>query len=89
MLLLLSDNRSETPPPKFDPSQPFTGVELIISGLPLGSLTAAMDHLNAVVEDLHRKGAEIPLLQIYPHNHLTPQLCRCLTLRAVVGITPL
>ena len=61
--LPLSDDRSETPPPEFDP-QPFTGIELIVSGLPLGSLTTAADHLNAVVEDLRRKGAEIPLLQI-------------------------
>jgi len=61
--LPLSDDRSETPPPEFDP-QPFTGVELIVSGLPLGSLTATADHLNAVVEDLRRKGAEIPPLQI-------------------------
>jgi hypothetical protein len=61
--LPLSDDRSETPPPEFDP-QPFTGVELIVSGLPLGSITAAADHLNAVVEDQRRKGTEIPLLQI-------------------------
>jgi len=61
--LPLSVDRSETPPPEFD-LQPFTGVELIVSGLPLSSLTAAAEHLNAVVEDLRRKGAEIPLLQI-------------------------
>ena len=37
---------------------------LIILGLPLGSLTAATEHLNAVVEELSRKGIEILPLQV-------------------------
>jgi hypothetical protein len=60
----VSGERSETPPPDFDPSHPFTGVELIASGLPFTSLTSADDHLSQVIQDITNNGPPTPDLQI-------------------------
>ena len=70
--LPLSDDRSETPPPEFNSSQPFTGLELIISGLPTDSFSAATDHLNGVVEKLRLEGAKIPVLHISSPANVQP-----------------
>ena len=56
--------RSETPPPNFDPSHPFTGVELIISGLPYTSIFLAAEHLNQIIHDIVTAGTPMPNLQI-------------------------
>jgi hypothetical protein len=60
----VSGERSETPPPDFDPSHPFTGVELIVSGLPFTSITSAAEHLHQVIRDIVADGRSMPGLQI-------------------------
>jgi hypothetical protein len=60
----VSGERSETPPPDFDPTHPFTGVELTISGLPYSSISSAADHLNQIVRDIASSGTPLPDLQI-------------------------
>ena len=60
----VSGERSETPPPDFDPSHPFTGVELIVSGLPFTSISSASKHLSQVVQDIVNNGTPMPELQI-------------------------
>ena len=60
----VSGERSETPPPDFDPSHPFTGVELIVSGLPFTSISSASEHLSQVVQDIVNNGTPMPELQI-------------------------
>jgi len=51
-------------PPDFDPTHPFTGVELIISGLPYSSISSAADHLNQIIRDIVSRGTLLPDLQI-------------------------
>jgi len=70
--LPLSDDRSETPPPEFNPSQPFTGLELTISGLPIDSFLAATDHLNRIVEKLRLEGTRILILHISSPANVQP-----------------
>ena len=60
----VSGERSETPPPDFDPSHPFTGVELIVSGLPFTSISSASEHLSQVIQDLVNNDTPMPELQI-------------------------
>ena len=57
---LLTNNR----PPGFDPTHPFTGVELIISGLPFTSVTSAAEHLSQVIHKIVSDGTPLPELQI-------------------------
>ena len=68
----VSGERSETPPPDFDPSHPFTGVELIISGLPFTSITSAAEQLNQVVRDIVASGTPLPDLQIVSPSNRQP-----------------
>ena len=56
--------RSETPPPDFDPSHPFMGIELIVSGLPFTSISSASEHLSQIVQDLVNNDTPMPELQI-------------------------
>ncbi|KJA14060.1 hypothetical protein HYPSUDRAFT_209040 [Hypholoma sublateritium FD-334 SS-4] len=63
-LFPVSGERSETPPPDLDPTHPFTGVELTVSGLPYTSLTSASDHLNQIIRGIISKGTSLPDLQI-------------------------
>ena len=60
----VSGERSETPPPDFDPTHPFTGVELTVSGLPFTSISSAADHLNQTIQDFVADGTPMPELQI-------------------------
>src|SRR6266702_8218153 len=60
----ISGERSETPPPGFDPTHPFTGVELIVSGLPFTSTTSAAEHLNQIIRKIESDGTPLPELQI-------------------------
>ncbi|KAF8151316.1 hypothetical protein B0H34DRAFT_801081 [Crassisporium funariophilum] len=60
----VSGERSETPPPDFDPTHPFTGLELTVSGLPYTSLTSAVEHLNQIIQKIISEGTERPDLQI-------------------------
>jgi hypothetical protein len=60
----ISGERSETPPPNFDPTHPFTGVELTVSGLPFTSITSAAEHLNQTVQDIVAGGTPLPDLQV-------------------------
>jgi len=70
--LPLSKDRSETPPPEFNPSQPFTGIELIVSGLPTNSFSAATDHLNGIIDNLRLAGARIPPLHFSSPANVQP-----------------
>ena len=70
--LPLSDDRSETPPPEANLSQPFIGIELIVSGLPTNSFSAATDHLHAVIDNLRHQGARSPPLQISSPANIQP-----------------
>jgi len=70
--LPLSDDRSETPPPDANPQQPFTGLELIVSGLPSDTFISATEHLKATIENLRRQGAEIPELHISSPANVQP-----------------
>ena len=60
----VSGERSETPPPDFDPTHPFTGVELTVSGLPFTSISSAADHLNQTIQELVANGTPMPELQV-------------------------
>ena len=60
----VSGERSETPPPDFNPSHPFTGVELTVSGLPFTTITSAADHLNQTLQDIVSDGTPMPDLQV-------------------------
>jgi hypothetical protein len=68
----VSGERSETPPPDYDPSHPFTGVELIVSGLPFTSITSAAEHLNQIIRDIKAKGTSLPDLQIVSPSSRQP-----------------
>lgn len=70
--LPLSEDRSETPPPKFNHSQPFTSIELIVSGLLTNSFSAATDHLIGIVDNLRLAGARIPPLHISSPVNVQP-----------------
>jgi len=70
--LPLSDDRSETPLPDANPQQPFTGLELIVSGLPSDTFVSATKHLKATTENLRRQGAEIPKLHISSPANVQP-----------------
>lgn len=56
--------RPETPPPELDINHPFTGIELIVSGLSRASLTAPIKHLNKIIDDLVAGGHRMPELDI-------------------------
>ncbi|KAF8955265.1 hypothetical protein BDZ97DRAFT_1858763 [Flammula alnicola] len=63
----VSEDRSGSPPLGFDPTRPFnpfTGVELIVSGLRRTSLTSAAENLTEIIENLRGDGTIIPNLQI-------------------------
>ena len=60
----VSGERSETPPPDFNPSHPFTGVELTVLGLPFTTITSAADHLNQTLQDIVSDGTPMPDLQV-------------------------
>ena len=60
----VSGERSETPPPDFDPTHPFTGVELTVLGLPFTSITSAADHLNQTIQEFVANGTPMPDLQV-------------------------
>jgi len=70
--LPLSDDRSEPPPPDANPQQPFTGLKLIVSGLPSDTFVSATEHLKATIENLCRQGAEIPELHISSPANVQP-----------------
>jgi hypothetical protein len=54
---LCPKDRYETPPAELNTSQPFTGVELIVSGLPLHSFSATSEHLKAILLKLQQEGS--------------------------------
>ena len=82
----VSGERSETPPPNFDPSHPFTGVELIVSGLPFTSISSASEHLSQVVQDLVNSDTPMPELQIVsPLHQAAFRLRLCVAIRGPKG----
>lgn len=60
----ISGERSETLPPNFDPMHPFTGIELIVSGVLFTSITSASEHLNQVIHQITSNSTQLPDLQI-------------------------
>ena len=68
----LSSDRSETPLPTFDPSHPFTGIELLVSGLSLDSFLAASEHLKERLDKLRHDGLALPPLQITSPANIQP-----------------
>ena len=60
----VSENRTETPPIDFDLAQPFTSLELIVSGLPCTTLTASHDRLQQIIWEIRDQGQNVPLLDI-------------------------
>lgn len=57
-------SRPETPPLDFDTVHPFTGIELVVSGLPRDSLSAAQNHLQRILQDLGRRYTNFPAIYV-------------------------
>jgi len=68
----VSGDSSQIPPPALDPSHPFTGVEIIVSGLPLDSLSEAPAHLTSLIDKLRSKGNVIPPYRLPPQRTFSP-----------------
>ena len=64
MYPLHDNDRAETPPIDFDPTQTSSSLELIISGLPRTTLTAAQDRLHQIIQELQGQGENLPPLDI-------------------------
>jgi hypothetical protein len=69
----LSEDRSETPLSTFDSANPYTGLELIVSGLPPSTPDEAIQHFNDILERLRGEGADFPALKITPPANVQPQ----------------
>jgi hypothetical protein len=85
----LSTNRSETLLTAADSATPYTGLELIVSGLPHDTPNAAADHLKDVVETFQQPdGASFPPLRITPPANVQPQDFVYVSLAGTLRETP-
>ena len=79
----LSEDRSETPLTTFDSANPFTGLELIVSGLPHNA-----PDLNDLLERLRQEGATFLPLKVTPPANVQSQDFVYVSLTGALKETP-
>jgi hypothetical protein len=84
----LSEDRSETPLATFDSANPYTGLELIVSGLPHSTPDDTTHHLNDILGRLREEGVEFPALKVTPPSNVQPQDFVYVSLTGTLRETP-